>query len=88
VTGSISHIHVNISDPECSAAVDGTSGTAGNGTVHFTYADGTGKLKVLTIGGNLHFRNVNGCGGVVRNGDPATLSTTFAVSPKQAITSP
>ena len=88
VTGSISHIHVNISNPGCSAAVDGTSGTAGNGTVKFTYTDGTAKLKVLTAGGNLHFRNVSGCAGVVRNGDPATLSATFTVSPKQVITSP
>lgn len=87
-TGSISHVHVNISTPACSAAVGGIIGTPGNGTVKFTYTDSTGKLKVLTTGGNLHFRNVNGCAGLVRNGDPATLSATFAVSPRQAITSP
>jgi hypothetical protein len=88
VTGSISHVHVNVSGEQCSAVVDGTSGTAGNGIVKFTYADSTAKLKVLTTGGNLHFHNVNGCAGLVRNGDPATLSTKFTVSPKQAITSP
>lgn len=49
---------------------------------------GTGHLKLLTTGGNLHFYRVRGCAGLLGSGDPATLSATFAVSPKQAITSP
>jgi hypothetical protein len=56
--------------------------------VKFSYTDSTAKLKALTTSGNLHFHNVNGCAGLVRNNDPATLSATFATSPKQAITSP
>ena len=88
VTGSIGHVHVHVSGAQCSAVVDGTSDTAGNGIVKFTYTDSTATLKVLTTGGNLHYYNVNGCAGLVRNGDPATLSTKFAVGPKQAITSP
>jgi hypothetical protein len=88
VTGSISHLHVSISAPGCSVAVDGTSGTASDGIVTFTYTDSTAKLKARTTGGSLHFYIVSGCAGLFRNGDPATLSATFTVSPKQAITSP
>jgi hypothetical protein len=45
-------------------------------------------LKPLATGGNLHFYSVSGCLGLFINGDPVTLSATFTVSPKQAITSP
>jgi hypothetical protein len=55
----------------------------------FRYGDGAGRLKVLTAGGNLHRYDVSsGCLGLVNSGDPGTLSVTYPVSPKQAITSP
>ena len=91
VTGSVSHVQIQIKSPElsCHAVVNGTSATAGDGRVVFRYADGTGQLKVLTTGGNLHWYDVHsGCLGLVNSGDPATLSAAFTVSPKQAITSP
>lgn len=88
VTGSISHLHIGVFKPDCHALVDGTSGTAGDGIVRFTYTNSTAKLKALTTGGNLHFYNVQGCAGLFRNSDPATVSATFPVSPKQVITSP
>ena len=88
VTGSISHLHIGVFEPGCHAVADGTSGTAGDGIVRFTYTDSTAKLKALTTGGSLHFYDVQGCAGLVRNSDPATLSAAFTVSPKQAITSP
>jgi len=56
--------------------------------VKFSYADSTGRLKILTSGGNLHFRNVMGCAGLWNTGDPLTVSGTFPLSHKQAITSP
>jgi hypothetical protein len=43
---------------------------------------------VLTTGGNLHFYDDTGCLGIFDSGDPATLSATYTVTPKQAITSP
>jgi hypothetical protein len=88
VTGSISHLHIGVSEPGCRAVVDGTGGTAGDGIVRFTYTNGTATFKALTTGGNLHFYNVRGCAGLLRNGDKATVSGTFPVSPKQVITSP
>jgi hypothetical protein len=56
--------------------------------VKFSYTDGTGRLTTLTTGGNLHFYNVTGCAGLFNDNDPLTISGTFPLSPKQAITSP
>jgi hypothetical protein len=87
--GSISHIQIKMSGAGgCRAVIDGTSGTAGDGIVKFTYANSTARLKTLTTGGSLHFYNVSGCLGLFRTGDPAILSATFTLSPKQTITSP
>lgn len=88
VTGSISHIHIGISGMGCSTVVDGTGSTAGDGIVRFTYTNSTAKLRVLTTGGSLRFYNIRDCVGLFRNSDPATVSATFPVSPRQAITSP
>jgi hypothetical protein len=90
VTGSVSHVQIQIKSPElsCNAVIDGTAATASDGIVKFSYADGTGRLKLLTTGGNLHFYHVKGCAGLLRTGDPATLSATFTLSPTQTITSP
>jgi protein involved in ribonucleotide reduction len=49
--------------------------------------DTGGKLKVLTTGGNLHLYNVN-CFGVINSGDSVNFTTTYALTPKQVITSP
>jgi hypothetical protein len=56
--------------------------------VAVTYANQTGKLKIHPAGGTLHFYHITGCAGLLHNGDAATLSATFTVSPKQDITSP
>ena len=68
--------------------IDGTSGTASDGAVKVSYTNSTGRLKLLSTGGNLHFYNVMGCFGLINSGDAAALSATFTVSPRQAITSP
>ncbi len=87
--GTISHLHIAMSGQGCTAMIDGTSATADDGTVVFRYTDSTGQLTVPTTGSNLHFYDVsNGCLGLLNDGDPATLSATYAVTPKQAITGP
>jgi len=52
------------------------------------YTNATGKLKILPMGGTLHWYHVHGCAGLVGNGDPTQLSATYATSPPQTITSP
>ncbi len=88
VTGSISHLQMQLDGPDCAAVLGGSSATTTDGHVKFSYADGTGRLKILTTGGNLHFYNVRGCAGLWNDGDPLTVSGTFPLSPKQKITSP
>jgi hypothetical protein len=86
--GTVSHVHIALSGTGCTATIDGTGATADDGQVTFKYTDSTGQLKVLTTGGNLHFYDVTGCLGIFDSGDQATLSATYTVTPKQAITSP
>jgi len=86
--GTVGKIHANLSGPGCTAEVDGTSATANNGSVNGTYTNSTGNLAILTTGGNLHIYDVSGCFGLVNSGDATTFSATYAISPKQTITSP
>ncbi len=88
LTGSLSRLRMHFSSPSCTAVIGGTSVTASDGTVKFGYSGRTGVLQFRAFGGNLHFYNVQGCAGLINTGDSATLSATFTVSPKQAITSP
>jgi hypothetical protein len=88
VTGSLSHLQMKLSFPSCTAVIDGTSGTASDGSVRVSYTNSTGVLQTRTAGGNLHFYNVRGCAGLVVTGDSATISATSTVNPKQTITSP
>jgi hypothetical protein len=84
---TLTKIHGSLSASGCSATVDGTGAAAHNGKVKATYTDGTGKLKVLAAGGNLHLYNVN-CFGVINNGDSVNFTSTYTLTPKQTITSP
>jgi hypothetical protein len=55
----------------------------------FRYTNSTGRFKVLSTFGNLHWYNVSsGRLGLVESGDPGALSITYTPSPEQAITSP
>ena len=87
--GTISHVKIDvvIGFAQCTAVIKGTSGTAPDGVVAVSYASKTGTLKILK-GGNLHWYHVNRCAGIVNNGDAATVSTSYTVSPRQVITSP
>jgi hypothetical protein len=84
----VSHIRVSVSGKVCSAVVNGTSGTTADGVVGAAYTDGTGSLKFLASGGNLHFWHVKGCAPLLNSGDPATFTASYTVSPRQIITSP
>jgi hypothetical protein len=88
--GTISHMRITLTGPGCKAVIDGTGATARDGHVRFRYAGATGRLTVLTAGSGLRFFDVLGCAsaGSISDGDPVTISATFAVTPKQAITSP
>ena len=86
-TGTITGIHATLSGPGCSATVDGTGASANNGKVTAKYSNGTGKLST-TGAGNLHVYNVHGCAGLINSGDASSFVGSYAVSPKQTITSP
>jgi hypothetical protein len=88
-SGTITGVHLVFTDPTfCDFVADGTGANAGNGTVHFRYVNSTGKLKIVPTGGNLHIYQVNGCGGAFHNGDAASFSATYAITPPQTITAP
>jgi hypothetical protein len=84
-TGTITGIDATLSGPSCSADVDGTGAGKHNGSVKATYTNSTGKLKVLTTGGNLHVYDVSGCAGLINSGNATTFSATYTVTPKQTI---
>jgi hypothetical protein len=88
VTGTISGVRIRVETSGCRWVLDGTSGSASDGVIGFSYTNSTGKLALLTTGGNLHVYDVLGCFGVINNGDPFTISATFTVNPRQTITSP
>jgi hypothetical protein len=85
VHGTISHMRISAAGSACAFVIDGTKGGASDGKVRFTYSDRTHQVK--TSGGNLHIFNVTGCGGLVANGDPASLTASFTLAPAQSITS-
>jgi len=86
-TGTITGIHATLSGPSCSAVVDGTGATANNGKVTAKYSNGTGKLTT-TGAGNLHIYKVSGCAGLINTGDGSSFKGSYAITPKQTITSP
>jgi hypothetical protein len=87
-TGTITGIDLVATATGCSATLDGTAAGADNGKVKVTYKNSTGVLTLLPSGGNLHDWAVNGCLGLVNNGDPEDSSGSATVTPKQTITSP
>jgi hypothetical protein len=86
--GTISRLELTLTGPSCSAMINGTGGSAADGVVAISYASKTGKLKLSPAGGNLHWYHVSGCAGLVGDGDPATLSAAYTLSPQQRIISP
>jgi hypothetical protein len=87
-TGTVTGIHLTVSGSSCNFSVDGTSAGADNGQVADTYTNSTAKLNYLTTGGNLHLYDVSGCSGLFDNGNAATLSASYTLSPAQVVSSP
>jgi hypothetical protein len=85
-SGTIIGVRFTLSGANCSAVVSGTSGTAKDGTVKFRYTNKTGRLDILTTGGNLQVWDVAGCLGLFSNGDTSSAGTCPAVTPKQTLT--
>jgi hypothetical protein len=85
-SGTIIGVRFTLSGANCSAVVTGTSATATNGTVKIRYTNKTGRLKILTTGGNLQVWDVTGCVGLFNNGDTSSVGSCPAVTPKQTIT--
>jgi hypothetical protein len=85
---TITGIHGTIKVPSfsCSATVDGTSGTAHNGSVTATFTNKTNTLTVLTTGSTLHIYN-NTCP-VIANNDSVNFTGSYKFTPKTTITSP
>jgi hypothetical protein len=86
-TGNITGIKSHLTGTGCSADVRGATASS-TGKVKVTYTNSTHKLKVLASGGTLHVFNVNGCAGLINNGDATQFTGTYTVSPTQKITSP
>jgi hypothetical protein len=88
--GTISRLQVvaATSDTPCTAVIKGTSGTAPDGVASVSYTSRTGILKFLPTGGDLHWYHVRQCAGLINNGDAATISASYTISPRQVITSP
>jgi len=86
--GTISHLEFTLTGPSCSATINGVGGSAADGVVAVSYTVKTGTLQVRAGGGNLHWYQVSGCAGLLGDGDRATLSAAYTVSPRQQITSP
>jgi hypothetical protein len=77
LTGVTGMITKRLSGPSCNAVIDGTAPGAGDGRVHFTYAnDGT---FTFTGAGNLHFYHVRGCNGHIKNGDILTYTGSLGI---------
>jgi hypothetical protein len=74
VTGTITR---HFSGPSCSAVIDGTAPGAGDGRVHFTYANNG--FFTITGAGNLHFYHVSGCNGHIKNGDSMTYTDSLGI---------
>ena len=84
-TGTVTGVSLIVSAPGCSAMVGNPAALS---SVRFSYANGTHKLKLQPSGGNLTFFAVGGCSGKLNNGDPATVSATYTLTPPQILTSP
>jgi hypothetical protein len=84
--GSITGVILRVSMPACNTTLEGaTSGSPGK--IATSYSNAKGVLQLLS-GGTMHAWMVNGCLGLVNNGDPLAFSATLTVTPKQIITSP
>jgi hypothetical protein len=80
-TGFVSNVKASLSGPDCSATVTGSAdATYSNSSAALTFKAVTGSGHTLKVSG------VNGCLGLINNGDTSTFSGAFTISPAQTIT--
>ena len=85
-TATVTGIAGDMMGTGCSLTIGGTTDMT-TGQVETVYTNSTRKL--VTSGGTLHFWNVgSGCLGLYNTGDHVTISGTYTITPRQAITSP
>jgi hypothetical protein len=84
--GTLTGMHLALAATGCSATIDGTSATGDNGSVVIHIHNRPSKLKLEAAGGTLHIYVGSGCTGVFRNGDAATVSSAYLISPAQRVT--
>jgi hypothetical protein len=80
-TGYISKIDAQLSGTDCTATVTGEADG--------TYTNSSGKLAMKPVSKSGHvltISKVNGCAGLIANGNTSTFVGTYTVSPKQTIT--
>jgi hypothetical protein len=88
IYGTISHVEITASLPDCRFTIDGTAAGAFDGMVQFSYGNSTHILKLLPTGTNLHYYKVSGCAGLVHTADSAAYLAGYTLSPGQTITGP
>jgi hypothetical protein len=86
--GAIGHIDITVSLAGCSFVIDGTAAGASDGVAPLIYTDASHTLTLVPTGTNLHLYHVDGCAGLVHDGDRAAYLASYTVSPAQTITSP
>ena len=89
-TATVTGVVAALSGNFCDAAIWGTTNST-PGTVKGNYTNSTHKLRIVTSGSTLHVYHVNpNCAEFVgwNSGDHVTISGTYTITPKQAITSP
>jgi hypothetical protein len=84
-TASLSGIEMLLSTTGCGASVAGVSANS-PGMEKLRYNNSTHKVTFVPSTSNLHFWDVDGCFGIVGDGDPAELIGTLSLSPAQTIT--
>ena len=80
-TGFISNIKALLTGPGCSATVTGSTDA--------TYSNKTATLSVKAVaksGHLLKISKVNGCAGLISNGDTSDFTGSYKLKPKQKIT--
>jgi hypothetical protein len=88
--GRITHVHLALSGPHCSAVLDGSSATANDGTSPFVYNNEL--PNTLQTGGrfrgNLHVYRVTGCNSMLHSGDVVRLFMGYDLNRALTVTSP
>ncbi len=89
--GRLSHMHLALSGPHCSAVLDGSSATANDGTAPFEYNTELPNTLATSYGpgsGSLHAYQVTGCRQMLHSGDLVRLFLGYDLNRALNVTSP